>query len=311
MIITIYKPRFRSRLAIFDFDWTLVKPKSGGTFPKDVDDWIWLRPNVPQIVKSYYEKGFGIMVATNQSKIWKIQQIKNAMSSLEIPLTIGIANLKEEYKPSVAIFHAAFDSAKRKKINVMKSFLCGDAMGRSSDHSDSDLVFAKNIGIQCLSPEIIFPFVKTVNNKNTICFSKKHEVVIMMGYPASGKSTLAKNVFGDAILYSILHGDELKTLTKMIKAAESEIKNGKSVVFDATHPSKAKRKVIVKMAKTHHLTVRCIHVQTSMEEAMMRNNLRENPIPKMAFYLYRKHFEEPNEVEEEFTVFTVCGTLKT
>lgn len=31
--------RFRQKMAIFDYDWTLVKPKSNGTFSKDENDW--------------------------------------------------------------------------------------------------------------------------------------------------------------------------------------------------------------------------------------------------------------------------------
>ena len=49
--------RYRKKIAAFDYDHTLVKPKTNGTFPKDVDDYIWLRPNVPDVVKEYYTKG--------------------------------------------------------------------------------------------------------------------------------------------------------------------------------------------------------------------------------------------------------------
>jgi bifunctional polynucleotide phosphatase/kinase len=80
MFFTINKPRFRSKLAIFDFDWTLVKPKNGNTFPKYVDDCTWLNPNVSEVIKSYYKKGYGIYIITNQSKKWKQDQITNVMT---------------------------------------------------------------------------------------------------------------------------------------------------------------------------------------------------------------------------------------
>jgi bifunctional polynucleotide phosphatase/kinase len=73
---------------MFDYDWTLVKPKSGGTFPKDIDDWVWLRENVPEVIKKYYQQGFGIYIFTNQSKEWKKTQIQKALETLDIPLTI-------------------------------------------------------------------------------------------------------------------------------------------------------------------------------------------------------------------------------
>ncbi len=40
-IIKLNKPRFRSRIALIDYDHTLVVPSSGGTFPKNVEDWMW------------------------------------------------------------------------------------------------------------------------------------------------------------------------------------------------------------------------------------------------------------------------------
>jgi Polynucleotide kinase 3 phosphatase len=41
----------RTKFAIFDFDWTLVKPKAGRKFPTKADDWMYLRPSVPDVVR--------------------------------------------------------------------------------------------------------------------------------------------------------------------------------------------------------------------------------------------------------------------
>lgn len=37
---------FYNKVAIFDYDWTLVCPKSNGTFSKDVDDVKFLFDNI-------------------------------------------------------------------------------------------------------------------------------------------------------------------------------------------------------------------------------------------------------------------------
>ena len=301
MIIQINKPRFRSKVAIFDFDWTLIKPKSGGTFPKDVDDWIWLRPDVPNIILKYFKKGFGILIATNQSKSWKKDQIVNAMTTLDIPLTIAIATRKEDYKPNLIIFNEAFTLVQRNKINKTLSFFCGDALGRQSDHSDSDLKFAENMGIKSISPEVMFPFI--AKPAFDLKPSSSQEIIIMVGYQASGKSTIAHEIFETAG-YFIVNGDELKTIQKMIKTAEIELKKGTSVVFDATNASKEKRSLLVNLANKYNISARCIYVQTSLEESLARNNLRQKPIPKIAFYVYRKHFEKPNN-DEGFQVIVV------
>ena len=42
---------FCEKMAAFDYDWTLVCPKGGKTFPTNIDDWEWLYPNIPEKIK--------------------------------------------------------------------------------------------------------------------------------------------------------------------------------------------------------------------------------------------------------------------
>jgi bifunctional polynucleotide phosphatase/kinase len=294
MIIKIKKPRFRSKIACFDYDWTLVCPKDGRTFPKNVDDWQWLRESIPETIKEFYKKGFGVYIFTNQSKEWKRDQIVNVLTCLDIPLTICIAYEKIHYKPSLALFNEAFTKAQQDKIKKKPSFFVGDALGRPNDHSDSDLKFAKAMGLECSPPEDIFKAKPAT--KIQVTPSKTQEVVIMVGYPGSGKSTICEKVFEPAG-YFIAHGDILKTSAKMIKEAKKYVSQGKSVVFDATNPSKEKRAEYVNFAKEYKLPVRCILMTTSLEESLARNNKREKPIPKIVFNIYKKKYEEPSDSE--------------
>jgi len=71
MIIKHFTPRFRSKICFIDYDSTIVKPTKG-VFPKDVNDWTYLRKNVKDVIKSQYAKGYMIVIVTNQSKEWKI-----------------------------------------------------------------------------------------------------------------------------------------------------------------------------------------------------------------------------------------------
>ena len=123
---------------------------------------------------------------------------------------------------------------------------------------------------------------------------RSRSVVIMVGFPGSGKSTVAKN-----LEMTIISGDELKTAPKMIKAAEQALKAnpGQSIVFDATNATKARRAEYIEFARRHNLPVRCIHVATPIEVSMERNKGREKPVPNIALYLYRKKFEQPTEDE--------------
>lgn len=143
----------RRKMAAFDYDWTLVKPKNGKKFPSNVHDWEWLHPTIPEQIKKYHQDGYMIVIFTNQSKLWKHEQIKSVARILDIPIFIGVATEKCEYKPNTILLDFLLGD---NKINKEESFFVGDALGREHDFSDSDKVFAQNIGISCYSPEQLF-----------------------------------------------------------------------------------------------------------------------------------------------------------
>jgi len=293
--------RLRSKIAAFDYDWTLVKPKSGGTFPKNEEDWQWLRSSVPAKIEEYYKKGFCIIVFTNQTKAWKNIQIENSLNSLNLPILVLIANDKENHKPSINMFD---QFVKKDKIKLNTSFFVGDALGRPNDWSNTDKLFAEAVGFPIKTPEEVFPFDIQNNKEESITQvqnSATQELVILVGYPGSGKSHFVNCLYGKNDKYIILHGDDLKTSVKMIKATRPLIKNGKSVVIDATNPSKDKRKEYIDLAKELNISIRCIYISTSMEESLFRNNQRpkEQIVPKIVYNVYKKKFEEPT-IDEGF-----------
>lgn len=38
-VYNINNTEMRTKMASFDYDWTLVNPKNGKTFPSSIDDW--------------------------------------------------------------------------------------------------------------------------------------------------------------------------------------------------------------------------------------------------------------------------------
>jgi len=289
-------------MAAFDYDWTLVSPKGGKTFPSNIDDWEWLYPTIPEKIKNYYEDGFMIVIFTNQSKDWKHEQIKLVAASLGIPIFIVVATRKCDYKPNPKLFNLFIGD---NKINKEKSFFIGDAIGRTYDFSDSDKVFAENIGIPCYCPEQVFHVKTEIINIPTIPLSDEKQIIIMMGYPGSGKSAIAKNMCkNNSFIY--IEGDIYKTSTKMIKASLEHILQNKSIVFDATHSSSKKRKEYVELGKKYNYKVVCIHVSTSLEISYKQNKLRnyEKYVPKIAYSVYSKNYDNPNE-NEGFTLFVI------
>lgn len=288
----------REKMAAFDYDWTLVNPKDGKTFPSNIEDWVWLDPNIPEKIKKYYEDGFMIAVFTNQSKSWKHEQIKIVAKILDIPIFIVVATDKCDYKPNTVLFNILVGNH---KINKEESFFVGDALGRKGDFSDSDKVFAENIGIRVFSPESIFNAETAHIEFPTIPLpisAKSPEIIIMVGYPGSGKSTIAKNICKNE-RYICIEGDKYKTSAKMIKASLPHISEKKSIIFDATNSSIKKRKEYTEFAKKVNYTVSCIYVSTSLEIAYKRNKSRdyEKQVPKIAYSVYSKYFEQPNEIE--------------
>lgn len=313
-----------TKLACFDFDHTLVKPKenhinaknitlkNGREFPVDADDWQWLRPNVPEIIRELYTQGYEIYVITNQTKLWKIDMIKTALGQLEIPITVivGFGNIKKPEtirKPNPLLF--SNDDGQPIKFDKNLSFFCGDAAGRSSDFSDSDKQFAINIGMKFNIPEDLFP-IEMVKCEDYRDHTRNHqEIVILVGYPSAGKSTWALNSLVNKLAdrqYMIISGDELKTIKKMIKVAKAHLDNGISVIFDRTNPKLSDRAEFINMANTYNIPARCIVFDVDIETAMEWNTHRLNEtgkkVPKIAFYLFRKNYVRPTISECEIVV---------
>ena len=286
----------RARYAMFDFDWTLVKPKDGRKFPKDVSDWMYLRPSVPDVLRQY-AKTHQIVIVTDQSKEWKIDQIREVLADLAIEhITVVIGF--ETQKPDTSLFESEFPT-----IDRTKAFFVGDAAGRPGDWADKDKQFAKGLGVPFYTPEEMFPLAEPKPLSKAVAPSKNKEVVIMVGYPASGKSTIATSVLKD---YYRVDGDKLKTAAAMIRDAERHVATD-SIVFDSTAGTKEKRAVFIEFAQKHNIPVRVFWVQTPIDVAMERNKQRgATAVPDVVFYVYRKKFEEPT-AEEGIQIVKIPG----
>jgi bifunctional polynucleotide phosphatase/kinase len=269
-------------IAAFDYDGTLVRAREGRTHARDVEDWRWMRPCVPEKLKALATT-HRIYVITDQSKAWKVDQIRNVMGLLGIPITVLVGG--ETKKPETAWVTTCLGAEK-------PAFYVGDAAGRPGDWSDCDRVFAERLGVPFHAALDYFPVGTPVIREIPVALQGDGLAVIMVGYPGSGKSTMARSLVG------WIDGDVFVTPTNMIREAKRQMTAGcKSVVFDSTGGTLARRKLFVDWAVATGLKPVIVWVQTDIETAMDWNAARVAPVPPVAFFVYRKNFVEPTDAE--------------
>ena len=311
-------PNFKlvEKVAAFDLDGTLITTKSKKKFPQDENDWVWNYPNVPNELQDLVKNGFCIIVVSNQGGIkdneakkaeeW-MTKLSNVVNAIGIEIKVLCSISKNKYrKPNNTFIEEFFPSKMHKD-----SFYCGDAVGRDGDFSDTDYKFAINAGIDFKTPENVF--LGKTNNLPEIDYcidiNKRYknsafnftpqnkEMIIMVGFPASGKSTISRNL-AQNFKYAIINQDTMKTVAKCKKEATDKMRSDICIVIDATNPSKEKRKEWIDLAKSYMYTVRVIQMTTSMDRAKHNNCYRAlnggSQIPDIAYNVYKSKFEEPD-----------------
>lgn len=150
------------------------------------------------------------------------------------------------------------------------------------------------------------------------------EIVLITGYTAAGKTTYVKKFVEQG--YHRINRDELGGKLKDLHfIADKAIKEGKGkLVLDNTYRNVESRRDIIEIAKKHNVPIRCIHLNTSFEDAqfnackrmiqdtgnlLMPKDLAEtknpNHFPPVALFSYRKDFEKPTMAEGFSSVETI------
>ncbi|KAJ1928448.1 DNA kinase/phosphatase Pnk1 [Tieghemiomyces parasiticus] len=182
--------------------------------------------------------------------------------------------------------------------------------GVKADHSDCDRKFAANLGLPFQTPEEHFrgeapadyqypgefdpstfpapplsltsdgPGSDTTSGTYPRCCTAETlklrsgdspEVIVAVGFPASGKSTLACRVIEPAG-YVYVNQDTLRTRAKCVEAVRAALAAGRSVIVDNTNPEAATRAHYIDLARAAGCPVRCLHFTAPL--AVARHNSR-------------------------------------
>jgi len=311
LIIKKYKEiNQTNRLAIFDLDGTIIK------YSKKQDNWSYLYDTVKNKLKTYTK--YRIIIITNQKllskseeryKIW-INKIKEIILDLDIPIEIYCSYSDDKYRKPKPTFYNIITGSKK-----YNAFYCGDAVGRVGDFSDTDLKFALNCNIKCYTPEIIFlgfdnknksikyPILptKTLHSFKYNNTSNK-QLILMIGFPASGKSTVAKKIASTNNNYIIINQDTMKTKKKCLDETLKNIKLNYNIIIDNTNVTKDIRKEYIDIAKKYNYKVIYVVMLTSKEISLHNNYYRNYKtgrelIPSLVYNIINKKYQKPEKEE--------------
>ena len=310
--------KIKNKLAGFDLDNTLIRTKSGKKFSEDSNDWEFNFNNVIDILKDYHDNNYCIIIISNQKNLkdnrlsdW-VTKVKNIINKINLPIKV-YASIKDNIyrKPNIGFWELI-----KQKINFVDSFYCGDAMGRRGDHADTDLKFALNIGLNFKAPETIFQekFINIPKIKNYFDFQNftkeensyklgEKEIIIMIGYPGSGKSTFVRKYLMKSN-YEIINQDKLKSKKKCLTMCEDKMKNNYNIVIDNTNPDPETRKLYIDLGNKYNYTIRCFVMITSEEHSKHNNMYRflyqeKEKVPDLVYRIYKKKHKAP-ELSEGF-----------
>jgi histidinol-phosphate phosphatase family protein len=152
------------------------------------------------------------------------------------------------------------------------------------------------------------------------------EIVLIMGYPSGGKSTIAKHFTAQKRFNRDEYGGSLDGLALLV---EQDIKltrhNGepRAYVLDNTYATRKSRASILNVGHKYSIPVHCIIMDTSIEDAQYNAALRqirkygglvpldsynskrdENLYPPAVLFRYRNEFEQPT-IDEGFASIAV------
>jgi bifunctional polynucleotide phosphatase/kinase len=283
-------PSWTSKIAAFDLDSTLILARSSKKSPLSTNesDWIFWHFSVPSRLKDLHDKGYTLVIFTNQAGIAAsdslfkrfTKKIEAIFQRLELPIHLYAA-LKLDFnrKPLLGMWERMLHESSG--VEIREWFYVGDAAGRPKDHSDCDLKFAKNIEAKFFeTPEQFFLGDKSIQFMQLTCmkpltFERKQPVklnfdfpcvVLLLGTPAgSGRWSFVNQELKEA--FNEIPFDYLEPAKNIFAKQKflEIISSGTSVVLKASFPSAKERSYWICKAKEKKFSVYCLVFTSSLD----------------------------------------------
>ncbi len=278
-----------SKAIAFDLDWTLTFG-TRSLIPREPSD-IHLLPGRLEKLTELSAKGWGFVIFTNQlvrsnkELPNRLKRMKRALDLLQVCSRCSIfISTKDDLnrKPNIGMYEMCKELLPNTKIYTY----VGDAAGRPQDFSDSDLQFAKNARLRFLVPEKVF-------SEQTVDFADEKNMVLLMGMPGSGKSTFYAKYLGPKE-YIHINQDTLKTRAACLREAHKALEEEKNICIDNTNSVAANRQEFIDLADEYGYTTQIVYLA---RDGYGWNKLREHPVPDIAYHMYFKKLEMPDNVQ--------------
>jgi DNA 3'-phosphatase len=266
----------------------------------------------------------------------------NAASAPPFIPTIYIGLSQEYRKPSPKMYEEYLINH---APGVQRGYFVGDASDATQDFSDSDYRFAKNAGLEYVRVEDVsavgvpVPTLQSISdyfrahtyvapitglNRERVFADAlninieqiRGSIVIMIGYPGSGKSTFATWLHAQ-LPGCILRRDELGTVAKVQKRFREAVgvatkpENTPTIIVDATHPSIESRKYYIEHAAGRRMIA--VVLQIDRESAFYLNKIRGASgnafVPSIAYGVFAKKYEFPTLTEGFSAIITIDKLL--
>lgn len=302
---------------LLDFDGTLITSRINSS------QWRLSHPSVPDVL-SELASAHDLYIVSNQfgDKInmgVALGKMTGFLERVGLDIPVYIATAKDQYrKPKTGIWDLIRADAGAHEYS--DGLFVGDANGVDWK-AFSDLLFAVNAQLRFVAPLALFDGSATFDSDMTATYyariqehidliqkyvtpgypkelSAQYDLVLMVGPPASTKSTYCTKTLPD---YAVVNQDTLKTAAKCVKECERLLQDGFSVVIDNCNATKEARKKFVDLANTYEKSVACIFVNipktVSLHMNAYRSQTSDKRIPDIAIHKFYKSLEEPTTAE--------------